>query len=336
MPESNAYHWFHILLQVISGTLCVYWYFRLPGPNKALLILAGMVALMMLYDMQPWQKAIYVLLVIFLIIIENRAINRDRSDAATLEAKRREAQNTQFQTIANGIQTAITDSNNQFNATMKRSDSILKSSEEAVKSSRDAVRTTQETLAYATGGDTFCYLDVIGAQNPLSIVSLRKVGPYPLYDVKINLNVMSPPPNDAGGQRIGGSQRFDIGNIPADTHLTVRDFSVRQFGLDGKSIVDINVAFEAKNGIWHELMYLRRVKGPPLEPLPKSGPFANAIDGRDPNNWKWLKAIRVYKIDYGDRLGGQAKSTQIWEAIDDQFPLSETTWNDWLLYDPVH
>jgi len=77
-----ANDWFHIPLQVTAGLFCVYWYFHLPSPNKAVLAMATMVALMMLMDMKPLHKGIYFFLVIAFFVLENHAIDKERADAA--------------------------------------------------------------------------------------------------------------------------------------------------------------------------------------------------------------------------------------------------------------
>jgi hypothetical protein len=49
-------HLFHIPLQVTVAALCVYWYWHTPAPNKAVLWLGGVAALMTLVGMRPLHK----------------------------------------------------------------------------------------------------------------------------------------------------------------------------------------------------------------------------------------------------------------------------------------
>src|ERR1700693_4859718 len=82
-------HWFHIPCQAIVAIFCVYWYWRIPAPNKAVLILIGVTVVMALLEMRTSHKAVYLLLVICLMFVENRAINKDRADLLREEASRR-------------------------------------------------------------------------------------------------------------------------------------------------------------------------------------------------------------------------------------------------------
>jgi hypothetical protein len=77
-----ANHWYHISLAVIFAGLWAYWrLYRFPPPNKAVLAMAAMVALMMLVDMKRVHKGIYFLLVIGFFFLENHAIDKERTDS---------------------------------------------------------------------------------------------------------------------------------------------------------------------------------------------------------------------------------------------------------------
>jgi len=80
---------------------------------------------MALLDMHPSQKAVYLILVFCLMFIENRAIDKDRSDAAKAEQSARDAENAKFQSIASGIQAAINDSDRNFALTMNETNQVL-------------------------------------------------------------------------------------------------------------------------------------------------------------------------------------------------------------------
>ena len=125
MEAKSANHWFHIPWQIIVASFCVYWYWHPPAPNKAVLILTGVTVVMALLDMSKGHKAVYLLLVICLMFIENRAINKDRSDAVAAEDGRRIDENKQFQNIANGIQAAITESDRHFAVTMGNMEGMI-------------------------------------------------------------------------------------------------------------------------------------------------------------------------------------------------------------------
>ncbi|SRR6266487_1145653 len=128
-----AYHWFHVPLQSIGIFFCVYFYFHLPKSGKALLLLGGIVAVMMLMDMRPVHKGIYVLIVIGLILIENRALDKERTDSAKEQNDRRMEENDRFRSIADGLAGAIQQGEKQFDTTIARIETTLKTSEETLK-----------------------------------------------------------------------------------------------------------------------------------------------------------------------------------------------------------
>src|SRR5437667_7462803 len=115
-----ANHWFHFSLQAIGIFFCSYFYFHLPKSGKALLVLGAMVAIMMLMDMRPLHKGIYVAVILGLVLIENHALDKERADFARDDVQRRTEENNKFQSIAEGIRRSVEKSTEQFNATMTR------------------------------------------------------------------------------------------------------------------------------------------------------------------------------------------------------------------------
>src|ERR1700722_14121252 len=89
--------WFHTPWQILVACFCVYWYRHPPVPNKAVLILTGVTVVMALLEMRSPQKAVYLILVLSLMFIENRAINSDRADATRAEDDRRKEEREKFQ-----------------------------------------------------------------------------------------------------------------------------------------------------------------------------------------------------------------------------------------------
>ena len=63
MPEPKIgwkSHAYHATLLVASFTFCVYWFFHLPKSGKALLVLGGVAALMLLADLHPNEVSVAV------------------------------------------------------------------------------------------------------------------------------------------------------------------------------------------------------------------------------------------------------------------------------------
>ena len=93
-------HLFHFSLQVICIAFWIYWLVHLPKSGKAVLLLGAMAALMMLVDMHPIHKAVYILLVFGLVWIENRALDRERAESAKETVERVQKENEKFQGCA--------------------------------------------------------------------------------------------------------------------------------------------------------------------------------------------------------------------------------------------
>jgi hypothetical protein len=107
-------HWFHFPLQMVAIGCLVYWHWKLPLPNKAVLALAAIAALMVLAEMRPLHKAIYFFVIIALVATENRAINDDRAKFEKDQASQRAKETAQFQGIAGDLKQAITDNKTHF------------------------------------------------------------------------------------------------------------------------------------------------------------------------------------------------------------------------------
>ncbi|MGB6428996.1 MAG: hypothetical protein WBF06_00310 [Candidatus Acidiferrales bacterium] len=123
--------WFHTPLQVLGVLLCVYLYFR-PNSDYLLLGFGVFVALMMLADMRPWQKAIYIVVIVAMGLVGKTASDREHSKAdadaqaaANVAESRYETSLCQFNKIVAGVQATIdstnaeiTTNNKQFRATI--------------------------------------------------------------------------------------------------------------------------------------------------------------------------------------------------------------------------
>ena len=71
---------FHGCLQAAGSLFLVFSYFNKPQSGKSLLVLLIITTLMLLVDMKPWQKAIYVVVIVCLTLAENRALDRDHAE----------------------------------------------------------------------------------------------------------------------------------------------------------------------------------------------------------------------------------------------------------------
>jgi hypothetical protein len=83
LRESAVWPWFFRLTQIVSLTLFLYWWWRLPVPGYAIGVLAVLAAMMSLHieaRMQWWDKAEWLLLMGAFLVTELNAINLDRAE----------------------------------------------------------------------------------------------------------------------------------------------------------------------------------------------------------------------------------------------------------------
>jgi hypothetical protein len=109
---------------------------------------------MALVAMRPMHKAIYFLLIVALMFVENRAIDKDRRDFADAEECRRKDENQQFSSIGDSItvnvRKLLDHSDLEFAKTMDRSNRILAGVDDSIKTE--------------TGGDSYLwYQPMVGA-----------------------------------------------------------------------------------------------------------------------------------------------------------------------------
>lgn len=220
---------------------CLLHWLQAPGISVAVMGLAAAVVSLRA-KATGTEKAVWMLLIAAFIVIEVGAIRQDRILNEIAEAHRVEEQRRHFSEIGEGIKDSIARSENNFNATMKRSDKLIGLEHRAVSSLGENLETT-------TGGDSFCYLD-IQLQRSFVLCS----GKYPLYDVHVrivDLNLF-----DAKDIRSMSGTEWTIGNMAANT-ARVLPTAVQFSGTDKQ---DFNVFFGARNGFWTELLRYRKVK----------------------------------------------------------------------------
>jgi hypothetical protein len=217
-----ANHWFHFPLQAIALYFCVRFYFHLPSSNKALLILGGMAALMVRMDMKPLHKGIYILLVLSLVLIENRALNKERKDSNDKQAQLRKEENDRFQGIADGLTASIKQSQMQFNATMFR---------------------FNESLKTTTGGNSYCYFTF----NFGGLPELIHHGMYTLYDLHANFLDWKQS-FIVGTEWLVGSP-ITVGEMAVGSNRLITGISKPPNLTDP---LNFDIFFGARNGFWRE------------------------------------------------------------------------------------
>ena len=308
--------WFHVPWQIIVAGLCTYWYWHPPTPNKAVLVLTGVTVFMALLEMRTSHKAVYLILVLCLMFIENRAINKDRADATTAEEERRKEERAEFKHIGTGIESAVQQSQQQFQVTVQQSQDQFNATLRAEKSNlAQTLGGLKETVNAATGGEGFCYALVIPpgsvTANSPGLASIIPKGKYPLTNVNAlvtdddmviqRLNDASKDPAHSGQEFADTMQRaqewIHIGDLPPNFS---EQLSMRAASVPVQDRRMVSIFFYANNGNWNEKFALRRVNG------------------------QWLRLIRVWR----QRLDLKKKTTvadMIFEQIDPGFPEDTNT-----------
>lgn len=97
------------------------------------------------------EKALWTFVVFALLLLEIKSVYQDRNEHDKQEAETREREEENFREIAGGIRGAIQESQRQFEATMRRTETLLN------KTNSISVLTAQN-LKNITGGDSFAYV----------------------------------------------------------------------------------------------------------------------------------------------------------------------------------
>lgn len=228
-------------------------------------VLGASAAVMSIRDMQHTLKFLWTVVIFALLIVELRAIDKDRTQYANEQAQIRKEERNSFSAIADGIRTAIQNSQNQFQATTDRSNKILDQTANTARLSTESIKTM-------TGGDSFCYLDLVSVTATGGIPTIIQKGRYPLYDVTARI-VDIAAIDKAGREHPGNIQmQVEIGYRlilhPGSIARGSAWFSPREYVrfTDAKR-PDFNVFFSARNGLWHEVLRIRQVNGQWLEVL---------------------------------------------------------------------
>jgi hypothetical protein len=246
----NAFknRWLQHALQIIVAVLWLWWWFHVPLPGKALLVLTIVAIFISLVDITAMQRLIWIILVVALAFLENKAINKDRAEFVAAQEKFSNEQKQHFDDIGEGIKTAVTQSQNQFQATMKSTDALLKESKENI----DAI----------TGGKTFCYVSALIVGEDEAALAIATVGTSPLHDVNIDAVDL-----DMKNDLMAKNQPLTIDTIqhfttsyPAIPFLASTSAHwLTRISLSAVEKRDLHFNFFSMNGVWGETLNLRRV-----------------------------------------------------------------------------
>jgi uncharacterized membrane-anchored protein YhcB (DUF1043 family) len=268
--RSDRRQLFFLILQLASAAVAGYWISsrnRTPHPGIAVAWIALVAAAMSIHpDMSGWQKAVWMLAIGAFLIVETRAIAKDREETNRSVAADRAAQNenfnqvrvTQLQTFnetAESLKRAIAQSQDQFQRTMAKSDQI-------VGEAASIARLSQQSIDAVTGGKSYAVVwpsEIINDEVSFNVIHK---GDYAVRGLTLNLsnrattdqvvNRAFPPPTLRDVMSTYTAET--VGDLPGVV------FPLRtKFNLLGLTRADYKIMFIALNGTWTEDLQLRKV-----------------------------------------------------------------------------
>lgn len=244
--------WKHPSLGWALWSICVlwggYWWRITPSPGKAVALLAVAAAIMSMRDLKVIAKTSWILLVFGLLLLEVKAIDRDREVNEANEKAARKLEQEHFQTTVDGLKNVITESEQNFAVTLQ--------------SLERTIHLGQENINTITGGNSYMYFEpqLLG-DRPIEIDSSfgpkkgdiimnaypRFVGEFPLQSVYVST--------------------FANGWLPDIDYKTMYPHELgrpRQFLEVGfkasESKVMVNISINASNGSYYEAIILEKIK----------------------------------------------------------------------------
>jgi len=169
------------------------------------------------------------------LIVELRAIRKDRSENQTAQAEARRHEDDRFAEI-------LARNQREFAATMERSEAI--------------VRKSEEIASFASGGSTFpevfpAVVKQADGKNTIGFY-LNKRGAYPLYTLRVN--VMRPYRSTEPKQIHGTGALFKL-----DEYNTSTSYPLYFLPLPSENVAYYSASMSARNGQWEEVIEARRV-----------------------------------------------------------------------------
>ncbi len=240
LRDHLRHHSFFSLVQIIAVSTAFYWWRHLPVPGYAIGVLAVLAAVMSVHsEVRLWQKATWILLMGAFLVLEFRAIEKDRDEYAKAEHSRRIEENDQFQNIAHGLTAAIQQSQVQFAATMSRFDATTSRMESILQKEERTAELAKQNLDQTTGGDGYVYL-LVAPRGPLNPppdkwpLVIMNSADIPISDVSVFITEI-PSLGDSPEERL----KKIIFGVQLPTITTVRPLrqggEVLSYSLDAKS-----------------------------------------------------------------------------------------------------
>lgn len=232
------------LLYVFIAVLW-YWELYIPGPGKSVTVMAVAAAVMSFRgDMPGREKMAWICLLLGFLLLELTSIDTERNSNEVVRVYTRRQEHEQFAGIASDIERSIKTSQASFNTT---------------------IGTIDENIKTVTGGDSICYLLIIGYGDTPDVIDMVAVnrGHYPLRGV--SARVVDLDKAEAIFKANGGKMSMTQ-LTQNDINLKIGDMAVGSSQITQRLVTDknetkrnYNIFFSALNGFWDQSLKLRRV-----------------------------------------------------------------------------
>ena len=266
-----------------------------PGTYiAALAIVASFVALWP--PKKRWTQALLLSICLLLTAAEIHNLHAIRVEHAEQQAQARQDEREAFKSIADSITNSISENQKVFEATLDRLKGLA--------------AVTKDTVNEATGGDSFCFVDMGPIPEGLMAHLVQK-GKYPLFDVRLNITdlnavdsaVKSGAPNLLVGTRTFGTIDFlsrdlwqPLGVYPVDPKEEYARYNISIFARNG-SFTELLRLRRLKEGGWTSALLVHASyetkKGVVFERIQRQFPLDLLEKDQD---WKALKKSKVIKV----------------------------------------
>jgi hypothetical protein len=192
-----------------------------------------------------WSKALLLSISLLLTAAEIHNLNADRVERDKRQAQARQEEREAFKSIVDSLSNSITENQKAFEATADRMKGLAALTKDSVKE--------------ATGGDSFCFVDM-GATPEGLIAHLVQKGKYPVFDVRLNitdLNALDSAIKSGAPSLLVGTRTF--GTIDFLSRGVWQPLGVYPVA-PKEEYVRYNISIFARNGSFTELLRLRRLK----------------------------------------------------------------------------